>query len=194
MLAARADLLHMLDALPDLPPGLRQTRVHGDYRLAQVLVAQGDVMIIDLEGETGRPLAARRAKTLPLIDVAGMIRSIDLAAWTSLSRFAETHSLALDRLISPAATWRDLAVGAFMSGYRAGIEGCPSWPGMAAAETLLQWELAARLGRELTRYSTAQPARVAAATAGLARLVQQLAPSGHGDVNGLSLPLDLDRS
>ena len=65
---------------------------------------------------------------------------------------------------------------------------------MAAAETLLQWELAARLGRELTRYSTAQPARVAAATAGLARLVQQLAPSRHGDVNGLSLPLDLDRS
>src|SRR5690606_23141064 len=110
VLAARVDLLRMFDELPDLPTELRRTRGHGDFRLAQVLVAQGDVMIIDLEGETNRPLPARRAKMLPVTDVAGMVRSFGLAEWTSLSRFAETHALAQDRLAAPAAAWRELAV------------------------------------------------------------------------------------
>ncbi|MGD9507110.1 MAG: maltose alpha-D-glucosyltransferase [Geminicoccaceae bacterium] len=167
VLAARSELLRIFEELPDLPPELCRTRVHGDYRLAQVLVAQGDVMIIDLEGETDRPLSARRAKALPVTDLACMIRSFDLAAWTSLSRFAETHTPAQDRLAGAAAIWRELVVDAFMAEYRAVIAGCPSWPGDAAADTLLQWELAARLGRELGRDAATRPA---AALAGLARL------------------------
>jgi hypothetical protein len=61
-------------------------------------------------------------------------------------------------------------VEAFMAEYRAGIAGCLSWPGDPAADTLLQWELAARLGRELGRDAATRPARLAAALAGLARL------------------------
>ena len=173
ILAARPQLEAMLERLPKLPAGLRCTRLHGDYRLAQVLVAQGDVMLIDFEGESGRSMAERRAKGLPLADVAGMVRSFDLAAWTSVSRFAETDPQAPERLSAPATAWRDLAVGAFLAEYETGISGCPSWPG-AAAETLMRWELLARLGRELTSDAAHRPARLAAAVARLTQLLKTM--------------------
>ena len=133
---------------PALPAGLVKTRRHGDFRLGQVLVAKGDVMLVDLEGEARRPLDERRGKALPLTDLAGMLRSFDQAAWASVFRFAEAEPVAFEQLLAPALAWRDLARAAFLEEYRAAIAGCPSWPGDEAADALLRIQL---IGRKFRR-------------------------------------------
>ena len=96
---ADAELERIVAEVPALAAGLVKTRRHGDYRLAQVLVAKGDVMLVDFEGEAQRPLAQRRAKGLALVDIADMLRSFDHAAWTSVFRFTEADPVAFDQLL-----------------------------------------------------------------------------------------------
>ena len=98
------------------PIGLK-TRIHGDYHLGQVLIAQDDVMIVDFEGEPARPLAERREKSSPLRDVAGMLRSLDYAASAAIERFASRTGEVPERIAAAAAAWRDRATQDFLDAY-----------------------------------------------------------------------------
>ena len=120
--------LARIEALTGPPVAAAKTRIHGDYHLGQVLVAQNDFYILDFEGEPARPLAERRAKSSPLKDVAGMLRSFDYAAWTAVMTLTEVHPGSGELVRALAEAWRKATEDAFLRAYRETIAGCPSYP------------------------------------------------------------------
>ena len=140
LLDQRDELFARLTLPPagDLGP-LVKTRYHGDYHLGQVLVVADDFKLVDFEGEPGRPLEARRAKSCPLRDVAGMLRSINYAAVAALRGATADRAEDTSALEPLAREWERRAVDAFLSGYRESIAGCPSYPSdPAQAQRLLE--------------------------------------------------------
>jgi maltose alpha-D-glucosyltransferase/alpha-amylase len=99
--------------------GRTKTRVHGDYHLGQTLrTATGDFVILDFEGEPQRPIGERRAKTSPLKDVAGMLRSFGYARGAAERQALERDDSAdLDR--SELIAWERAARRAFLDSYLA---------------------------------------------------------------------------
>ncbi|HEV7252759.1 MAG TPA: putative maltokinase [Mesorhizobium sp.] len=124
VLSKREALLGRLRAATEMAPSGGRSRNHGDYHLGQVLVSDGDFVIIDFEGEPRRSLAERRQKSSPLRDVAGMLRSFDYAAWTGLSR-CENPTEAVKRR---AEAWRRETGADFLRGYRRHVVGAASYP------------------------------------------------------------------
>lgn len=124
--ARRSEVELRLDRISFLTDAGARMRVHGDYHLGQVLVNAEDFMIIDFEGEPARPLAARKAKRSPLVDVAGMLRSFDYAVSSAL-REVGGHA-AHERLMPWASLWRRHVSAAFLRGYLSTADGAGILP------------------------------------------------------------------
>ncbi|MBA2273784.1 MAG: phosphotransferase [Actinobacteria bacterium] len=114
------------------------TRIHGDYHLGQVMLAERGWMIIDFEGEPLRSLEARRGKQSPLRDVAGMLRSFNYAVCSGLFNRSEPDSDKW-RVLQPwADAWERVARDRFLKAYlRKSHEGRFLAPDRDALNTML---------------------------------------------------------
>ncbi|CAA2143562.1 MULTISPECIES: maltose alpha-D-glucosyltransferase [Methylobacterium] len=101
------------------PVGATKTRIHGDFHLGQVLASESDLIIIDFEGEPARPADERRAKSTPLRDVAGMLRSFAYGAETVTREIASRFADSEGRARSASIAWRGMIDAAFLDAYRA---------------------------------------------------------------------------
>jgi maltose alpha-D-glucosyltransferase/alpha-amylase len=101
--------------------GLPKFRIHGDFHLGQVLVAAGDVVFIDFEGDVRKPLQQRRRKASPLRDVAGILRSFDGAIQLAGNDEGELEKTVAEQRASDfLAELHRRATEAFLQGYGIG--------------------------------------------------------------------------
>jgi maltose alpha-D-glucosyltransferase / alpha-amylase len=174
VLAARSELIAQLAAagpLGDAGAGAK-TRYHGDYHLGQVLVTGQDFVIVDFEGEPGRPLDERREKHSPLRDVAGMIRSLSYAAAAAFDKATAERAQDQVRIVAPLAAWRENAVDAFLGAYRQGMRDCVSYPSEeSTAKALLDMFVMEKTLYELRYELDNRPNWVRIPLAGLAQRI-----------------------
>jgi maltose alpha-D-glucosyltransferase/alpha-amylase len=157
-----------------------KTRIHGDYHLGQVLVVANDFFIIDFEGEPARSLAERRAKSTPVKDVAGMLRSLEYAAWAALFRLLEHEPDPFSRLLPYALAWREAAQDAFLRAYIETMGDCPSWPAdRAEADRLLNLFILDKALYEICYEAANRPTWLRIPVAGLGMVLDSLKSAGE---------------
>jgi maltose alpha-D-glucosyltransferase/alpha-amylase len=170
------DVAHQLARSAD---GALKTRVHGDFHLGQLLVAQGDAVIVDFEGEPARPLEERRAKGSPLRDVAGLLRSLDYAASVATATEASGAATAAptERRAALFARWQREAAASFLDAYRA-VEAAAEhpWVPAGAATALLDLFLLEKAAYEIRYEAANRPGWIGVPLRGLAALADRLAP------------------
>lgn len=103
--------------------GATLSRIHGDFHLGQVLVAQGDAFLIDFEGEPSRPVEERRRKTSPLRDVAGLMRSLDYVVGAMRQGPDHVAGPAQERRNVLLERFRAASTERFLEAYAAAIRG-----------------------------------------------------------------------
>ena len=178
----QAALVHNIHALAPAGLDTLMTRIHGDFHLGQVLVAAGDVFIIDFEGEPATSIAARRAKASPLRDVAGLLRSIDYVAAALLERKG-VGAMPVDetRRNELIAQFRRSASAAFLRAY---------WQASPLRKTpttraLLNLFLIEKVAYEICYEAANRPTWIGVPLAGMARIADRLTESvnSHGGRN-----------
>jgi len=178
---SRQALLAALHDLAQAGAGSLTSRIHGDFHLGQVLVVSGDVYIIDFEGEPARPLAERRAKSSPLRDVAGILRSFDYAAATIIDRKnVGSAPVSDERRDEFIARFRACAPKAFLEAYRTAI----SASGAAMSKRLLDLFLLEKAAYEVTYEAANRPSWFAVPLAGLSELARRVLQGKRGGQHG----------
>jgi maltose alpha-D-glucosyltransferase / alpha-amylase len=150
LLGSRARLFERLRPFALSKSGAQRIRIHGDYRLAQMLRVEGDLYIQNFEGHPSWPAAAQREKQSPVRDIASMMRSFSYAAYAAL--LAQPTPAAVERgTLEPwARLWHTWAAGAFLQGYLASAGQSPALTGdPATRDRLLEFFMLDRALREL---------------------------------------------
>jgi maltose alpha-D-glucosyltransferase/alpha-amylase len=175
MQQSRDALFAALPALAEIVHGAALTRIHGDMHLGQILVVNGDVSIIDFEGEPAKPVEIRRGKDHPLRDVAGMIRSFAYAAAVVKRRSLSSHAhLAEDLVGAFLDSFVERATEAFLTGYRDVIAAETEQAPAAVNERLLDLFLIEKAAYEVVYESANRPAWIDVPLHGLAHRTRHL--------------------
>ena len=175
VLESKALLLSRLEAPGKRNPQAVRIRCHGDFHLGQILYTGRDFIIIDFEGEPARPLPARRAKHVPLLDVAGMIRSFHYAASTALDRAGRRPDADERRseLEQRMGQWYRSAVDSFLTGYAESAGKAPFLPEKSEdRDMLLDAYLIEKACYELSYELNNRPSWVGIPMNGLLQLIQ----------------------
>jgi maltose alpha-D-glucosyltransferase/alpha-amylase len=151
-------------------------RIHGDMHLGQVLVASGDVCFIDFEGEPARPLAERRAKSSPLRDVAGLVRSFDYLAASGLaSGGAGQSDLVKARKQTVIERFHRISERAFLAAYAEASRPLPhEWRAAEDWRRLLDLFLLEKAAYEVCYEAANRPTWLNVPLQGLASLAERL--------------------
>ena len=177
-----ADVLAQSDALLALTGRLAQqgvgalnTRVHGDFHLGQVLVVQSDAFIIDFEGEPARTMEQRRAKSCPLRDVAGLLRSFEYAAAAALPGRVAASEQTSDRRRLLLQDFRHRAAASFLDAYRTVLHGAePRWVPASAEDALLDLFLLEKAAYEIRYEAANRPTWIGIPLTGLHAIAERL--------------------
>jgi maltose alpha-D-glucosyltransferase/alpha-amylase len=183
--AARADELRAAARrLAGQAAGLAtQTRVHGDFHLGQILVTPGDATLIDFEGEPAKTMAQRRAKSSPLRDVAGLLRSFDYAAASALAFRVPGSEQAAGRQEAMVGQFRVSAGQAFLECYRAVLHAAADpWVQPRVEQSLLDLFLLEKAAYEIRYEAANRPAWIGIPLAGISRVADRLVPAEEMNV------------
>ena len=173
--AAREDIVTAIGRRAAKAVGRLQTRIHGDLHLGQVLVANGDVFIIDFEGEPAKPAEERRAKSTRWRDVAGMLRSFEYAGAVVLDKSKVSQAHVPEAQISAylEAFVRE-GSDAFLTAYRTATEAYPA----GGDDDLLDLFLLEKAAYEVVYEAANRPTWIGVPARGLARLAAKLVAEG----------------
>jgi len=172
VIGRKAECIDRFESLTMGPVSATKIRIHGDLHLGQILVAQNDFYVIDFEGEPARTLAERRAKSVSIRDVAGMLRSFEYAGWSALHKLAERDSEGYQRLLPHADAWRQLVQLTFLENYKEAIAGCASYPAdPAEVDRLLALFLLDKVLYEIRYEAANRPAWLRIPLSGLAAIL-----------------------
>ena len=143
IVGAERDILEWLDPIRREAVTGSRIRVHGDYRLDEVYMTNGEFVIEDFSGDHTRPVSERRLRGSALRDVAQMLRSIDYLAMSTALEGSKARK-------AWAAWWSRAVGGSFVTSYLATMEDSPLLPDESSAtDALLNAFAVARSLREM---------------------------------------------
>ncbi len=185
LLASRDAAVRALGELVPRTLDAQCMRIHGDFHLGQVLDVQGDALLIDFEGEPARPLERRRAKSHPLRDVAGLLRSLSYVSATAQFAIEKAPPQAAGRKRALFDRFGQAAADRFVDCYRAAADLAPArFVDPRYADRLLALFLIDKASYELCYEAANRPDWLGVPVGGLAALIERLLDDGGASDDG----------